>query len=268
LPGIGVFHFTEPISTDDESSESPSSQIIFENRKIKEPDDSLISYIKQQTGKIKPLAIADLDCFIASGLEMLSMGKPFFLDGIGSIQKKKDGQYEFSREIQSTKIDQNKNAGHAKKLSVFEDGKYEPKTNPLQKILAVGLLLAGLVIVLLGGYYLYNRSNNVNTPIEEKTLNDAPLPQQTVDSTAKKQDSSLTAKQPVALRFVLESTNNKKRALHRYNQLKSLSIDVKMDTPDSSNFKLFFLIPCPAEDTARIKDSLMNYYGRRVTIEK
>jgi len=267
LPGIGIFHFTGPISINEEPTESLSAHISFENRKVKEPEDGLISFIKQQTGKIKPLALADLDCFIASGLELLSMGKPFHLDGIGIIQKKKDGQYEFSqREFPDSRME---NGGQAKKASVFEEGKYEPKSNPLQRILAVGLLLAGLAIVLLGGYYLYNKSNNANASGGEENLNDAPVLQPLVDSSAKKQDSSLIVKQPVAYKFVLEKTDNKKRALHRYNQLKALSINVNIETPDSANFKLFLLVPgSTAADTSRIKDSLNSYYGRRVTIEQ
>src|ERR1700730_15565639 len=42
LPGIGIFHFTAPLPANDESSTSLPPQIKFENKKIKEPDDSLI----------------------------------------------------------------------------------------------------------------------------------------------------------------------------------------------------------------------------------
>src|SRR5215831_12283610 len=92
LPGIGVFSLTGPVASADDSF---TSNIQFQNKKIKEPDDKLINFIKQETGKIKPLAIADLETFIATGMELLNMGKPFQLEGIGSIQKKKDGEYDF-----------------------------------------------------------------------------------------------------------------------------------------------------------------------------
>jgi len=266
LPGIGIFHLTGPLPTENESSALPSSQVQFESKKIREADDKLISFIKQETGKIKPLAIADLESFIATGMELLNMGKPFQLEGIGSIQKKRDGQLEF---IGGEAIPAKHEVSHGeneKKVSVFEDNKYEPKSNPLQKILAVGLFLAGIAVVLLGGYYFYNKSNSNNS--DEENLSQAPIQQPTVDTTTSRIDSSLLVKRDPIFRYILENTDNKKRAFKRYNQLKSMAIDVRMETSDSINYKLYFVIPSTATDTIRIKDSLHNYYGKKVIVEQ
>ena len=268
LPGIGIFNLTGPLPSDDANSLLLSSHIEFERKSVKEPDDKLINFIKQETGKIKPLAIADLETFIATGMELLNMGKPFQLEGIGNIQKNKNGQLEFvAGETIVTRHEQT-HTEHDKKTSVFEDGKYEPKSNPLQKVLAFGLLLAGLGVVLLGGYYLYNRSNNPTETADDETLNDPPARQQVIDTVAAPVDSSHIVKQAPTYKFILENTNSKTRALKRYNQLRSMAIDVKIETPDSTNFKLYFVIPSTATDTIRIKDSLMNYYGRKVIIEQ
>jgi hypothetical protein len=266
LPGIGVFHLTNPVFSSDDSS-SISSHVQFENKKIKEADDKLINFIKQETGKIKPLAIADLETFIASGMELLNMGKPFQLEGIGSIQKKRDGQYELvAGEAMHMRHDTH--VEHEKKVSVFEDSKYEPKSNPLQKILAVGLLLTGLAVVLLGGYYLYNRSNNANASNEEEHLNSAPIQEPVIDSSAKMKDTVVALKQPETYKFVLETKSGKANAVKRYKQLRGLPTDIRMETGDSTNFKLFFVLPATAADTARIKDSLNNFYGKRIRVEK
>jgi hypothetical protein len=269
LPGIGIFNLTGTISPDDEAIALNSSQVTFESKRIKEPDEKLLSYIKQETGKIRPLAIADLECFVATGMEMLNMGKPFELDGIGSIQKKKDGQLEFvAGPVLMARQDMAHSDHHEKKVSVFEDSKYEPRSNPLQKILAFGLLLAGLAVVLLGGYYLYNKSNNVEPIADDETRNSTPIQQPAIDTIVSKPDTAQIAKLPSTYKFILETTSSKARALKRYNQLKSMAIDVKMDTADSMNFKLYLVIPATAADTTRIKDSLHNYYGRRVVVEK
>jgi hypothetical protein len=268
LPGIGIFHLTGSLPSEHEASTLHSSQVQFESKRIKEADDKLINFIKQETGKIKPLAIADLESFIATGMELLNMGKPFELEGIGNIQKKKDGQLEFlAVQVAPTKQEA-AHQEHDKKVSVFEDSKYEPKSNPLQKVLAFGLFLGGIAVVLLGGYYFYNRGSNANNSSDDETLSQAPIQQQALDTTANKIDSSTIVKLPPSYRYVLENTNSKKRALKRYNQLKSMAIDVKMDTPDSVNFKLYLVIPSTASDTIRIKDSLHNYYGRKVLVEE
>jgi hypothetical protein len=267
LPGIGIFHLTGSLPSEEETSTLHASIVRFESKKIKEADDKLISFIKQETGKIKPLAIADLESFIATGMELLNMGKPFQLEGIGSIQKKKDGQFEFIGGEAIPSKHEGAHAGHEKKASVFEDNKYEPKSNPLQKILAFGLFLGGIAVVVLGGYYFYNKSNSISSS-EEDNLSQAPIQQPAVDTSSSRIDSTLLVKKDPIFRYVLENTDNKKRALKRYSQLKSLAIDVKMETPDSINFKLYFVIPSTAADTIRIKDSLHNYYGKKVIVEQ
>jgi hypothetical protein len=265
LPGIGVFNLTGPIATADDSF---TSNIQFQSKKIKEPDDKLINFIKQETGKMKPLAIADLETFIATGMELLAMGKPFQLEGIGSIQKKKDGDFEFVAGETITVKHEPAHSEHEKKVSVFEDSKYEPKSNPLQKILAVGLVLAGLGVVLFGGYYLYNRSNNVSSH-EEEHLSAAAVQPAPIDTVvAKKADTVVaTVKQPETYKYVLETKNSKNSAVKRYKQLRGLPTDIKMETTDSVNFTLYFVLPSTARDTSRIKDSLNNFYGKKIRIE-
>jgi hypothetical protein len=156
---------------------------------------------------------------------------------------------------------------HEKKVSVFEDSKYEPKANPLQRIIALGLLLAGVAIVVLGGYYLYNRNNKFTDSAETENLNQAPVQQPLLDTVVSKPDTVAVKKEPESYKFVLETKNSKLNAFKRYNQLKTLPTDIRMETTDSINFKLYFILPGTAKDTSRIKDSLNNYYGRRVKIE-
>jgi hypothetical protein len=121
-----------------------------------------------------------------------------------------------------------------------EDCKYEPKSNPLQRFCTI---FTGIAVVVLGGYYLYNRSNSANAVAENHDLKDAPAKEPVLDTIAATTiDSSLIVKQANTHKFILEITNSKIRALKRYNQLKSMAIDVRMDTPDSTNFKLYFVI--------------------------
>ncbi len=275
LPGLGVFSLSAPLPPSTDNPEIISSYIQFENKKIKEADDGLISYIKEHTGKIKPLAIADLDTFLESGKEMLNIGKPFYIEGIGSIIKKKDGEYEFTaKEITSSKVEQYHQSDHDKKMSVFEESKYEPRSNPWQKIIVVLLAIAGIAVVVLGGYYLYNKNNNADSGNTSSPATDSTNQQQNlIDSSRIQQDSSSAVVQtPVSngtsgsYRFVIKNTTNKRAALARYNQLKGLAI--QMDAKDSVNYKVFFLINANARDTAYIKDSLSRWYATRVVIER
>ena len=71
-------------------------------------------------------------------------------------------------------------------------------------------------------------------------------------------------------KFVVE-TAGRQRALARYKTLKNLPTDVKMETADSLNFKLYFLLQVSPMDTTKILDSLRTYYtpkGSRAFIER
>ena len=68
----------------------------FQNANIAAADKELISFICENTGKIRPLAISDLDSYLHLGTEMLNIGKPFYLEGIGTITKNKSGKFDFS----------------------------------------------------------------------------------------------------------------------------------------------------------------------------
>ena len=68
----------------------------FQNANIAAADKDLISFICENTGKIRPLAISDLDSYLNLGTEMLNIGKPFHLEGIGTITKNKSGKFDFT----------------------------------------------------------------------------------------------------------------------------------------------------------------------------
>ncbi|HEX6181242.1 MAG TPA: hypothetical protein VFZ47_08325 [Chitinophagaceae bacterium] len=289
LPGIGTFHYTanpnpNPNPNQQEQQLDISNDIRFDHSIIREPDESLIDYIKQKTGKIRPLALADLSSFIESGQQLINIGKPFFIEGIGTIQKTREGKHElvpYELAISNPRMeDYPKEATTMaslsmkhpeKKRSVFEDEKYQPGANPLQKLLVVVLILGGLAVVVFGGYFLYNQTGGDPNPKQ----NDQ---QQVSDTTLHQKDSIITppdttqatasyaSLQPATYKFVLESSG-KKRALARYNLLKSYGMDIKMETKDSTSYKLFFILPATPNDTTRIKDSLGRYYARKVLIE-
>jgi hypothetical protein len=274
LPGLGSFHSNGPQGGAE--GETPSSlDVRFERINVKEADDELVNFIRERTGKIKPLAIADLSSYLESGLQLLNIGKPFYIEGIGTIQKTRDGSYDFvARELvinrgdEPTSIKGNDNSD--KRKSVFDDEKYTPTTNPWQKIIVATLIIGGLAIVVLGGYYLYNQNNgepriqNTIVPAADSTDQQ---PKDTLNTTdTARSMATFASLNPGAYKFIIETTTNKKRAMRRYNQLIDFT-NVKMETPDSTSFKLYFLISAAGKDTTRIKDSLSRFYASKVKIE-
>jgi hypothetical protein len=67
LPGIGIFTLDPSAiipEVHNKEQHETAMGIEFKNANILHPDDELIEFIRLHTGKIKPLAIADLDSYL------------------------------------------------------------------------------------------------------------------------------------------------------------------------------------------------------------
>src|SRR6185437_4848073 len=153
LPGIGIFTLDKSVVLPEENDRdllSLPNAVQFQNANITTADKDLIPYFVANTGKITPLATSDLDSYLTLGMEMLNIGKPFYLEGIGTITKSKTGKFDFSPG-EYTVIKENQTAGapdHGKKrrpesvqpVSTLQS----PQNQNLLKFVAV---VAALIIV-------------------------------------------------------------------------------------------------------------------------
>jgi len=254
--------------------------IEFKNAVIHQPDDDLIEFIQANTGKIKPVAVADLDSYLTLGAEMLNIGKPFFLEGIGTITRQKGGGFEFSPgEYSVVEGDASERADKpGRRKSVLEEAQYEPQPNNIRKILLLTALIIGLGVIGWGGYMMYKKSATAEKKKEiNAVMNDSVAVPDTTKLVAAK-DSLLTntqklsvpipvSKDSIAYKFIILETHNKERALKRYNQLVSYDLKINMYTKDSDLFKVYFTFPASPRDTVHIKDSLAREYAHHVSIE-
>jgi hypothetical protein len=294
LPGIGVFILDPATVIPEDVEKNPHlavQGVEFANTPVLKPDDELIEFIKLHTGKMKPLAEADLESYLTLGIQLLNIGKPFYFDGIGAIVKNQEGKYEFTPgeyiSLKRDDPDNEKKEKADKKKSVFEEkhDEYEPQTNSLRKFLVTTGIICGLALIGWGGYTLYKKNTyqentNIAAPITQDTvtvkpdssITDNPQPAQAQkDSAQTKKPDNITntfSRDSVRYKYVILATDKKYRALKRYQQLLSYDLKIKMDTKDSSFFKLYFTFPAFAKDTLRIKDSLNRVYATKVVIEK
>lgn len=275
LPGIGTFRIISSISKTDDSGEQnnllAATVIGFEvNPSLKE-SSALIEFISSKTGKMKALAAADLDSHLELAQQFINIGKPFLLEGIGSLIKTKSGRYEFVPEHLSTEKTNEYSSKEISATSSTEESftQYENIFSPKKvkmnwgKPFIFASILIGIGLAVWGGYMIsQKRAAKKNTALapEKKEM---PVSQPDTIMIAGKTDS-LPADKPVApatdhYKFVVEVAK-KERGLYRYKMLKGFDIDVQMETKDSVEYKLFFLLPASAKDTARLMDSLRNQY--------
>lgn len=317
LPGIGSFTLDAAAvipQQSDRMGQVQASGITFKNANIFAPDDALITYIKEHTGKMKSLAAADLDFYLTTGRQLLNIGKPFFIEGVGTLLKNKEGRLDFTPgdyliprtdELTGPERDRSRN-------TYDEPPREEPKANNVRQrqTMLLVLLIAGVVVVGWGGYYLYQRNNfseqagpeNRATVVPDTPATksaDTVAATQTTADTAKsgigtaatlvKADTAKTgataakpavtpppfvAHDPVPTEgqslyhFVILRTPNKVHALRRYNQLLGFQLNIRMETKDSTFFKLYFPVAAAPKDTTHIKDSIADVYAANVVIEK
>jgi hypothetical protein len=289
LPGIGTFFLDPSFIIEEENSKHsrPGNMqgISFENNPSVKDTKDLIEFISSQTGKMKALATADLDSYLELAQQFLNIGKPFLVEGVGSLVKIKSGQFAFTsgdimpeklkeysaREISSTSSTEESFSDY-KKNSVTNKG-----NSGWRKPVALLLLLAGIGLAIWGGYTMYKKTTGEDnfsaTPDKNKTEETVQVIDTIIPATNDSipitktnlpviTDTAAKAIQSIPrgnYKFVIEVAN-KKRAFYRYEMLKKASLSIQMSTNDSITFKLFFVLPATAMDTARINDSLTIWY--------
>ena len=286
LPGIGIFTLDKSVVLPEENDRillSLPNAVQFQNANIAAADKELITYICEKTGKIRPLAIADLDSHLNLGMEMLNIGKPFHLDGIGTISKNKAGKFDFMPGEYSLISENSVNKQKAKRKVITADQLKVniPSSIQSRNMLKIIVLFAALAIVGWGGYVMYKK-NGLNA-MEKNTETNPPIqvpPVAQYDSSAviKKDSEKLqkpevshpvtSNKDSVNYKFVILATTNKGHALRRYHQLISFDLKAHLYQKDSTWFKVYFRFPALSKDTATIKDSLRRQYAHDVSIEQ
>ena len=296
LPGIGTFHLDPSVVIDPESDKNtkaePISGIHFDyNTSIKE-NTELTDYIAAKSGKIKALAAADLDSHLWLGQQFLNIGKPFVLEGIGQLTKTQAGALDFSAGILQPEVlkdqqnwqpmaDHSSQAGENDYKDLLNNRK---ETAQWKKPVAIFMIIAGIGVAIWGGYTVYKNNSAVtgsdslaketSSPVIQPQVNTVitgspSIPADTTNSTPVNTVTPATS--PAGMyKFVVE-TAGRQRALARYKTLKNLPTDVKLETADSINFKLYFLLSASTSDTAKMLDSLRTYYtprGSKAFIER
>jgi hypothetical protein len=218
LPGIGSFYLSDVVDVQtiaDKNSRDLIEHIHFAQKAITRPDEQLIEFIRKHTGKIRPLAESDLETFVADGKLMLNIGKPFHIEGIGTLQKNKDGVYEFTpgqpvvqrleAPVPLTPIDQQDPDRPLKRKSVFDEDPHERRNASIRRM-AIGIgLIVGVGIILWGGYSLFSskvktdpNAATASTSSEQDTqrtstyLHNINDPQKALNEVVKKDSANVT----------------------------------------------------------------------------
>ena len=172
LPGIGSFTLDADVVIPQESDrigQMAATGIRFRNAVIPAADESLINFIKEHTGKMKSLTEADLDFYLTTGRQLLNIGKPFYLEGIGTLIKNKEGELEFTPgEYMVARMEEHSSERRA---AGFDEParEREAQGNSTKQGVLLVLIIVGLGVIGWAGYYLYKR-NSFSEPVEKQAV--------------------------------------------------------------------------------------------------
>ncbi len=287
LPGFGTFTLNPSSNVEADTKKTDQSypkDIRFTNNPSVKVDDNLIEFIAKQAGKMKILAQSDLSSYLEQMQEFLNIGKPFLIEGIGTLVKTKEGLYDFTPGILSNEKIIDPNVKELANTSSSEEsftgykemlGKYDRPGFTFKKIIVALLLFGSIGLAVWGGYAIYKKNKEKKATREEETVAVPVQESKIVTDTSllqkkQEQEPAITSKpvdkNPGSYNFIFETTQNKSRALKRFYFLKDINPRIQLQTADSALFKIMIRLSVPATDTLRVKDSLNGwYYGKDKT---
>lgn len=285
LPTLGTFNLigSYAMGEDDKRIILPAGSVEFILDPATPEDPDLIAAIAAETGKIKPLASSDLESLILQGKQLMNISKPFMIEGIGTLQKNHRNEVEYI-----PLIDETHRQGSDLRLEEpgeairFDNNYLNPsrtKSSKSRNVSFALLMLAGIAILGLVGYYFYQQSKDV-----QPTLNEVPLKRETIRTIKPPTPVTDTSVAPLAVKdsikvtqaavikdsavfYIVVENAKRNRAIKRYADLTEWGHKVVMTTKDSVDFKISFPIKAPLSDTTRYRDSLTRFFGKKAWIE-
>lgn len=277
LPGLGRFDLDPSVNVYELKEEGwPGNTISFTPDRNAVLTDELLQFLVQQTGKMKPLATSDLESYISSGLQLLNIGKPFPIKGIGSLTKARDDHFLFEQGSPALEKIDSINTDHVRDRTGVAAGEevidfsHEVRKSSKKTILIFGSLIA---IVLLG-WAVYFAIQKMRSAPEEPLVSEQ---QAAMDSNVTIVDTAQVATvdtTPVVVptapvqhtannssfQLIVDQYKAKAAADRRVEALKIRGFDVRVNQKDSSTYRVVLQVNRPLADSAYVMDSLRKFY--------
>jgi len=269
LPSIGTFELDASVNVY-ESKEGvlPEDAIRFTQNTQAVVDEALLNFLVQQSGKMKPLAMSDLDSFLNNGWQLLNIGKPFTIKGVGALTRKGNDLsfIQGAPTLEKTEAsgaynlkDRTRQKEEIKELS-FES---EVKKGNGKKVI---ITLASIIALALIGWAVYLAiPKNENSASDETEIQqtDTTLTGTQQDTTAQQLKDTvlqqLTSAADTSFQLILASFKDTAEANKELAKQMSRRKNVTVQQKDSL-YQIILTVNRLKADTAIVKDSLMNYY--------
>jgi hypothetical protein len=287
LEGIGTFMLDGKASVPHAQEKEvyyPIEGLSFVYNPKTDTEEEVILFLVQKLHKIQPLIRSDLESYLSNVRQFINLGKPYTIEGIGTLTKNNQGTFEFTPgSFLPAKEELNprrENAEHNYPVrSQFSAGRV------FVIILVVLAALAALGGIGWGISHLLSKSQQASVEDEPQTGRADTLTQQPNSDTSVYPPPAASSGAPASenpggdsamYKMFFETTRSKQRADKRTEQLNRLHFSyAKVDTVRTGEtvfYKMYVPVKISNADTAyrlrRIKDSLRIFFGKRIIAER
>ena len=281
LQGIGTFKLDGAIvlpSPQDKEIFYPIEGLNFIYSPKDQTNEDLIIFLVKKLGKIQPLVRSDLESYLSNIKQFINIGKPYTIEGIGTLNKNNQGTYEFTpgtflpaKEELSPHRD-NPEHMHRQKAKKSESNR------SATIILMIIAVVAFFGAAIWGITYLMNKNKGeeISQVIEDSsTLNNVALPPDTLQNTTTQQSTTETSQLNNSVAYdykmIFDITKSKERVFARSARLTKDGVAFKIDTlriNDTINYRMYISRKLMTTDTLAVRDSLRKFFLKSIIIER
>jgi hypothetical protein len=281
LEGIGTFTLDSKVSVPHELEKEifyPIEGLSFAYNPKSETDEAVIIYLVKKLHKIQPLVRSDLESYLSNVRQFINLGKPYTIEGIGTLSKNNQGTFEFTPgnflPVKEELNPRRENAEH----------NYPVRSQSNAGKIFVVILIVIAALAALGGIgwglsnLLSNRQEANDTEQQETALPAEDTSAATITSPPASNNTppqvattAAPSTDTVAYKMIFEVTYSRDRAVRRTTKLQSYNTRSLYDSLYVNNlmkYRLFLPVKIRPADTTRVKDSLRIFLGSRITVEK
>lgn len=246
-------------------------------------DEAFVHFYASEKGRIIPLSASDIDLHLSMAKQIVNIGNPFDIVGVGKIVKMDNGKLTMIPGIFT--IPPISGSGRPAVLRERVQAPPLPKgerdkirenstlnLKPAQLLAIIGSVLG--VVILIWAIFKFiipqmkagQPEPGVATQSIDSGLN---VPETMASDTPT--NSAIVPLDSAALlswKAYIGQTNNRNFAEERLRRYKSYGHNVLLEIPDSNNFKIYITLQSSLADTSRQRDSLAKFFAYPVKLER
>jgi hypothetical protein len=255
----------------DEKISSAYLPLQFQYNKKASTTPELINYIAERTGKSKVLIQSDIESYTETMRQLINIGKPYEIEGVGIFRLAQSGEYEFTvYEIPAGKEEQKAIKRQQQKTGLMPSGKRG--TNKSALMLLSLVIILGILGVIGWGTYNFFVNGTKEHNLTDTIVTITPHTNDSISSikdTASKDTTAVVQTDTATYNFIYETTSSAGRANMRTNQLinyRNRAAFDSIETDTGKVYRLYIKMKLYYADTARARDSLERYLQRSIKI--